>query len=134
MIKKLYLDNTRSCPDGFFLVRNYQEFVDCISAAGIPEYMSLDHDLAQEHTQDLLSDANFMLSDFENITLNYDSYQEKTGYDCVQWLVNYCVENNLKLNQVVVHSLNGPGADNMVACINNYKRFCHQEPDCKRLF
>ena len=45
---------------------------------------------------------------------------EKTGYDCVKWLCNYCQDNNIKFPKYYIHSMNDVGALNMLSYINNY--------------
>lgn len=61
MTAKLYLDDIRPCPDGYILVRNYE---DCITLLenGIFEEVSLDYFL---------------------------EYGTKTGYDVLVWLKNH---------------------------------------------
>lgn len=93
--------------DDWVIVRTYNEFVKIITERGLPLLVSFDHDLA----------------DFD---INYD---EKTGYDCAKWLVNYCIDNNLDLPDYLVHSWNNVGKDNIISYIENYKK--HQKNDQK---
>lgn len=48
---------------------------------------------------------------------------EKTGFDCAKFLVEYCMENNLKLPEFYVHSMNPVGKDNIVNYLNNFKKY-----------
>lgn len=107
---KLFLDDTRfpaECPSYMYLrikdvsiytekdwiiVRNYNQFVDYITKNGLPDLISFDHDLGEEGTN------------------------EKTGKDCAKWLVEYCLDNDKKLPQFLVHSINPVGYLN----IKNY--------------
>jgi hypothetical protein len=94
----------------YLIVRNYDLFVKTIKHKGIPDFISFDHDLADQHYGDGLKNDN----------IKYDKYTEKTGYDCAKWLVNYCGENNLNLPEYMVHSLNPVGAKNILMYLNSY--------------
>lgn len=63
-MKKLYVDDERSCPSGWDLARSYAEAIEKLSSI---EYidLSLDHDIA-----------------------SYENGREKTGYDIALWLAN----------------------------------------------
>ena len=96
----------------YSLVRNYKEFVDLITLRGLPKFVCYDHDLADCHYGDGLS----------NDQIDYNKYQEKTGYDCAKWLVNYCMQKNEKHPPYVVHSMNPIGKLNIESYINSYNR------------
>ena len=96
----------------YSVVRSYKEFVDLITLRGLPKMVCYDHDLADSH---------YGLG-LENIEIPYDSYSEKTGYDCAKWLVNYCAGKNIKHPPYVVHSLNPIGKKNIESYINSYNR------------
>jgi hypothetical protein len=133
-MKKLFLDDIRNPKDAaglapqaaalYFtdwdIVRNYQEFIDYISTNGIPDIISFDHDLADEHYQDLLSDQNWYKPD-ANINLSYDNYNEKTGLDCAKWLVDFCIDGGFTLPQYIVHSANPAGRKNIQSYLDNAK-------------
>jgi len=125
MTYKLYLDDHRIPEQSYdrtkrkvyledwVVVRNYKEFVDVVSAAGLPSVVSFDHDLHEEH----------MLYFFENgghknppNPLNAN-FKEKTGYDCALWLIEYCEKHNLKLPECMVHSVNPIGSNNIANLI-----------------
>lgn len=87
------------------IVRNYEEFVQVIEEKGLPYLISFDHDLSWDHYN----------IDFD-VWDDYSSEQlgvEKTGADCAEWLKNYCIENNLKLPEFYVHSMNPVGRENI---------------------
>ena len=96
----------------YSVVRNYKEFVDLITLRGLPKFVCYDHDLADCHYGDGLS----------NDQIDYNKYQEKTGYDCAKWLVNYCMQKNEKHPPYVVHSMNPIGKLNIESYINSYNR------------
>ena len=94
----------------YFLVRSYKDFVDLISLKGVPEFVAYDHDLSDTHYgHGLQGDA-----------IPYEMYQEKTGYDCAKWLVDFCEQNNVKHPDFVVHSMNPIGKENIISYIKSY--------------
>jgi len=93
------------------VVRNYKEFVEKIQKCGIPENISFDHDLADNH---------YDKSNQSGI-INYDQLKEKTGYDCAKWLIYYCIENDYTLpNGIFIHSMNPVGSKNIKSLFDTY--------------
>ena len=136
-MKKLFLDDIRIPKDAIGLVssnlnqiywdndwsivRNYFEFCNYIQKFGLPDFISFDHDLADDHYNDLFSDENWSKND-NDIVLKYDEYKEKTGYESAKWLVDWCLENKKSLPQCVVHSANPVGKQNIETYLNNAKK------------
>lgn len=87
----------------WIIVRNYYEFCNYIQKFGLPDFISFDHDLADEHYMDV----------------DNSEYEEKTGYECAKWLVDWCLENSLSLPKFVVHSANPIGKQNIESYLNN---------------
>ena len=99
-MKKLFLDDLRIPKDAIGLVAsnlnqfywandwdvviNYDEFVSYITKNGLPDFISFDHDLADEHY--IGTDTN-----------------EKTGFEAAKWLVDWCFDNKKSLPDFVVH-------------------------------
>lgn len=121
MSYKLYLDDRRNPKasydktknkiylEDWVVVRNYNEFVAMITSGGIPEIISFDHDLAEEH----------LIYFFENgghknppDPLNVN-FSEKTGYDCALWLLDLCEAHNMKFPDFLIHSANPIGSSNI---------------------
>ena len=112
---KLFLDDERypeqvtwvQLPTNFRnhykIVRSYDEFVRCIERRGLPEFVTFDHDLAMEHYRE----------GFAGAAPKYEEYKEKTGYHCAEWLVHYCVMNDLQIPPFQVHSMSPVGRDNI---------------------
>lgn len=93
-MRKLYLDDLRiPKTDGWSIVRSYDEFVSWVTSNGAPDVVSFDHDLGED---------------------------VMTGYDCVKWLVEYCIENNVTFPQWNVHSANPVGKENIERYIVNF--------------
>lgn len=93
------------------IIRTYSEFIAYITMFGLPEYISFDHDLADQHYGHGLN----------NDEIPYDRYNEKTGYDAAKWLVQYCIDKGLKFPDYDVHSMNPVGSTNIIEYINNAK-------------
>jgi hypothetical protein len=132
MKKALYLDDVRTPTttingyEPWYVVRNYDEFVTWITANGIPDLISFDHDLAEEHINDYFNQV--ALVGYQHP--DYEKYTEKTGLDCARWLGGYIQHNNAVLKAVCVHSHNPVGATNIQSYINGLKRHMGWEQDC----
>jgi hypothetical protein len=120
---KLFLDDLRNPIDAYFymhapiyneegwtIVRNYAEFMDMITSQGIPEIVSFDHDLADEH---------YGMQDH----IEYGMLAEKTGYHCAQWLINYCIDHNKNIPKyVLIHTMNPVGRQNIESLFRTYEK------------
>lgn len=78
------------------IVRNYSQFVRVIVD---PEYMT------------------------ELISFDNDLGAELEGYDCAKFLVDYCLENNLKLPKYLVHSGNTVARENIITLLSRFEKF-----------
>jgi len=93
------------------VVKNYGNFKALITVKGyLPEFISFDHDLSIEHYKNLVKGES-----------DYDKYEEKTGYDCAKWLVQYCLNSEQSLPKYTVHSLNPIGAQNIRWLLESYE-------------
>lgn len=101
----------------FIWVKSYDEFVEWIIINGLPHKISFDHDLADEHYAPTEAYGNY------NHWVNEQNFQEKTGMDCVKWLIDYCMDNNLKLPLWVCHSANPAGVENMSGLLKSFNKF-----------
>ncbi|REC48524.1 cyclic-phosphate processing receiver domain-containing protein [Chryseobacterium pennipullorum] len=87
------------------IVQNYDQFVSWIRKKGLPEMISFDHDLADEH--DPKADTQ--------------EWVEKTGYECAKWLVAYCLDQHMDIPEFYCHSMNPVGKKNITSLLNNFK-------------
>ncbi|MBB4807929.1 hypothetical protein HNP38_003245 [Chryseobacterium defluvii] len=92
--------------NNWHIVRTYEQFVSRIMEKGLPEFISFDHDLADEH---YLKPDSF-------------EYKEKTGYHCARWLADYCLDNNMELPGFYCHSMNPVGKEKILAFLENFKK------------
>lgn len=120
----LFLDDERNVADvkwveyplvHWVVVRNYQEFVDTVIKNGIPQRVSFDHDLADQHY------AEFVKST-KTGKFNYGDVSEKTGYHACKWLIEYCLEKNVPFPEYYIHTMNPIGYANIKSLIDSYKR------------
>lgn len=95
MSYNLYLDDLRPTPEHFKRVYSYEEFEAFILENGLPKLISFDHDLGEG----------------------------KTGYDCAMFLVEFCLDHNLKLPDYFIHSQNPVGKENIEKLLENFERF-----------
>ena len=102
------------------IVRNYKQFVDTITERGLPQNISFDHDLADEHYVQSIESNHDKTDNF-----NYNTVKEKTGYECAKWLVEYCREKDLAIPPYTVHSMSVVGKKNIIAYLENYKLWRH---------
>jgi hypothetical protein len=119
----LYLDDFRQPTDSFDylgnpiynklkweIVRNYDDFVKIIEERGVPNTISFDHDLSDEHYK-------------HQTVINYD-LQEKTGFHCAKWLINYCIDNKKELpTTILIHSMNPAGSLNIKSLFDTYNKY-----------
>lgn len=91
-------------------VLNYDQFTKWIEIYGLPDAISFDHDLAEEHYT-----PEYFWNDYEESKKFQDwkskTYKEKTGRNCAIWLVKFCKTNNIKLPKYYIHSANPVGVD-----------------------
>ena len=107
---KLYLDDIRHPHQSgyqdseWIACRNDKTFKDMFTSFdSIITHISFDHDI--------------------------DSYDENgdevTGYNCVKWLCDYILDNNLDISNLRLnfHTTNAVGKENMVCYWNNFKNY-----------
>ncbi|MES2418295.1 MAG: cyclic-phosphate processing receiver domain-containing protein [Bacteroidota bacterium] len=85
------------------IVKTYKEFITCIINNGLPEFISFDHDLGEE---------------------SMINGEEKSGYDCAKWLIDFCITKQVNLPANCCHSMNPVGSANIQGLLNNYAKFC----------
>jgi len=127
---KIYLDDVRIPIDPTWtVVRSYNEFIDKINEVGLDsvDQISLDHDLGDTAMKEYYNNVS------PNYTLNYENITEKTGMDCVKWLIELCLDNDLKLPLTIVHSANPIGSANMMGYINNFLMNTRTAQTCIRV-
>jgi hypothetical protein len=93
------------------IVRDIDEFKGFIDAH-LPEitHIAFDHDLGPEH-----------------YPWNGNKHDDgRTGMDCAKYLVEQCIERNIKLPRFSVHSMNPAGRENIRSYLKNFRNFQQQ--------
>jgi len=127
--KKIYLDDIRTPIDkDWVVVRNYDEFVNKVNEIGLEniDLISLDHDLGDSAMNEWLYGV------VKNYSIDYSKITEKTGMDCVKWLVKQWMKGKPVVD-VFVHSANAIGSGNMTGYINNYRHINRLPQNCVRV-
>lgn len=105
MNRRIGRDSTKYIGE-WVIVKDYNQFCDIITEKGLPELVSFDHDLANEHyLYDLATKDDW--NDY------YLTEHEMTGYDCAKWLIDYCMIHGKKLPKYFIHSMNPIGSENI---------------------
>ena len=105
-MKRLYLDDIKTPINPEWIVaRNYDEFVKIVNKKGLENFdiISLDHDLGESHD----------------------------GMDCALFLINKCLDLDIQLPQIFVHSENTVGGENIIKLINNWHKFNDLDQKCE---
>lgn len=114
-----YTQQTIFIEEEWIIVRSYKDFVDWIEQHGLPIFISFDHDLADI---DDTSQATFDNNENASVGQSIQGHNEKTGYDCAKWLVNYCLDNHLKCPDYFCHSMNPVGKQNILGLLQSFRK------------
>jgi hypothetical protein len=91
-------------------VKSYAEFVAWIEKNGLPDLIAFDHDLGGNSYKLYHQHEGYVKCE-----INYDEYDEPTGWHCVGFLIEYCERTNTKFEaEVYTHSLNFKGRKNIL--------------------
>jgi len=95
--------------DEVIWVKSYNEFVEYITDFGVPDGICFDHDLGGDEWQSLL---------------------EKNGKDCANFLVEYCLDYDVKLPLWNCQTSNPSGKENINSIMNNFKKYQDESKTC----
>lgn len=126
MSYNLFLDNEKTPKDiwnttkspeyavyNWITVSDYNSFIQTISEKGLPIRISLTHNLSDEHSE--VQDKKI---------IPYDTFKTKTGYDCIVWLIEYCIDYNELLPKCKVHLSNKSlGKKNIEDLIDKFEKY-----------
>lgn len=137
--RALYLDDLRTPTvtlegyEPFSVVRDYDQFVSHIQTHGIPDLISFDHDLADEHMRDWYKHQARGVE-----TISYGEFKEKTGLDCMKWLCNLILDekengNDVTMPAIRVHSANPMGSQNMLSYASSFCSVMELDADIRYL-
>lgn len=115
----LFLDDIRDPYDKtWIVVRDYKAFVKFIDENGMPDIVSLDHDLSMEHYFEYIEGEGD-----PNRPVPYTTYNEKTGLDCARYLLRVIDKQGVPPPLIIIHSLNPVGAMNIANELRGHCRF-----------
>lgn len=126
MKKLLWLDDIRNPMEGDWLsfspitpedviwVKSYVEFVNWINKNGLPDAICFDHDLGMDVA------INARSKGLTKKVARKKKQEEKTGHDCAKWLVEYCMNNKVKLPLYNIQSANPVGKSNIDGLLKNF--------------
>lgn len=86
------------------IAKKTKHFIKIIKELGVPEFLSLDHDLS-------------------DIFYEHGEQRERTGDTCAKWLCEYCMQHNISIPTHHVHSNNPSGKANINATFKFYKKY-----------
>lgn len=117
----IYKDKVRLCDassvddNDWTIVRTYDEFVKQIENTRIPDIISFDHDLAEEHMMHYFNCTQ------DTGIVEYGNLKIKTGKHCAEYLVQKWKEGDrMKTPRCYVHSANRWGTRNIEAILNTF--------------
>ncbi len=80
-------------------LQTVDEFFCYIDNYGLPDAVCFDHDLGE------------------------DSYDERNGYDCAKYMVDYCLNHSLDIPPYSIQSSNPVGKENIRKLLENYHKY-----------
>lgn len=105
----LFLDDTRiphkvswaNLPENvsWVIARSYDEFVATIDRMGVPQFVTYDCDLCDEHYE-----AYFKLR--HDYVKHYKTFKTRCGIECAEYLINLCKKNDVRHPPFKAHTRN----------------------------
>lgn len=102
--------------DHWIIVRNYKDFTNYILQKGLPTHLSLDHDLGKLKERELFQNG------MSKKQARLEKKDELNGMDCLKWLIEYLLDNNLEMPVCFVHSQNPVGKENIESLIQSFQK------------
>ncbi len=98
-------------------VKSFLEFTKWITKNGLPDGICFDHDLGEDVAKEKVS------SDMNKKKAREEKGVAKSGMDCAKWIVEYCLDNNLKLPPYNIQSSNPAGKANIDSFLYSFMEF-----------
>lgn len=111
-----YTHDPRYLKETWKIARNFEEFCCMVDEHGIPQKVSYDHDLADEHYAPEMYHSQ---EAYDQVGLGF---KEKTGYDCAVYLLDRVREKGLTQHpEYMVHSMNPVGKRKIIDLIKSWE-------------
>lgn len=91
IVRQWYQKNMKGVQIQWTAVSNFWQFKEYIEANGVPDFVSLDHDLGKEPITKARKDAG---------------EYAPTGADCALFLISYCLRSGVPIPKNYIHSAN----------------------------
>lgn len=91
IVRNWYKQNMNGVEIQWTAVQNFEQFKNYIETKGVPDFVSLDHDLGDEPSNKIKRD-------------NGERFE--TGADCALFLVSYCLRSGIPIPRNYIHSAN----------------------------
>ena len=116
-----YINNRAYVELKWDVVKTHASFVKHIEdkwkEGEFPSTVSFDHDLAPEHYHPS------MYAGVKAYNSAYQKMEEPTGRSSAEWLVKFCIENELEMPRCYIHSMNPAGRERIRQTLGDYERF-----------
>jgi hypothetical protein len=114
-----YMRDPRYTSLNWIIVRDFEDFVHQIKSlidSGLEiDHISFDHDLADEHYDPAMYQGVEVYGDLK--------FTAKTGKDCADWFVQFCIDRELPLPTCLIHSMNPAGRVRIAQSLEDYTRY-----------
>lgn len=94
-------------------VKNYNEFIDWITENGLPHKIAFDHDLGEDVAISLVE------SGMNKKKARMVKRESKSGFDAAKFVMNFCLDNDLPVPEIVSQSANPTGRENILKLLSN---------------
>jgi hypothetical protein len=97
-------------------VKNYDDFTDWIVNNGLPDVVCFDHDLGQDIAIERYTTGGMTKTQAKKLK----KLETMSGFDATKWMVNYCMDNDLRLPDWYIQSANPVGAENIKSYLQSF--------------
>src|SRR6056300_262203 len=97
-------------------VKNYDDFTDWIVNNGLPDVVCFDHDLGQDIAIERYTTGGMSKTQAKKLK----KLETMSGFDATKWMVNYCMDNDLRLPNWYIQSANPVGAENIKSYLQSF--------------
>ena len=97
-------------------VKNYDDFTYWIVKNGLPDVVCFDHDLGQDIAIERYTTGGMTKTQAKRLK----KLETMSGFDATKWMVNYCMDNDLRLPDWYIQSANPVGAENIKSYLQSF--------------